>query len=270
MEINKLLGKLTPAHPDLIPIIKTIREKYDIPEMEPGEETLAELLGGKAEIDYETMRADIEDELRQTPDLIPKETQNLINLLVLKENNYEGLKDLEEMTPQVRDSFIALLNLVSVFIEPFGYAIEKLYQSLSNNLFEYLISGNASELPEELFQNVFTQNIMGTPVIVAMCGQASDPKEVAKQLTAEYTRNFGKDRPKITSSNLDTADFLRMKMEGKSLGYLVDIYAENHPSEFPSDFRSREYKEAKEKQKEKMKKRLQRLEKSIDKILGQE
>jgi hypothetical protein len=134
MEINKLLGKLTPAHPDCIPIIETIRNKYNIPEILPGDETLAEMLGSEAEIDFEAMRADIEKELRQTPDLIPKETQNLINLLVLKENNYEGLKDLEEMTPQVRDSFIALLNLVSVFIEPIGYATERFYQSIARQV----------------------------------------------------------------------------------------------------------------------------------------
>ena len=81
-------------------------------------------------------------------------------------------------------------------------------------------------------------------------------------------KTFGKDRPNITGGQLSTAEYLRMKWEGKSIAYLVDIYAENNPSQFPSDFRSKEYKAAKEDQYQRMKKRLQRLKSQLDKMLG--
>ena len=107
-------------------------------------------------------------------------------------------------------------------------------------------------------------NMMGEPVIVAMCGQAGDPKEAARLLKAEYTKTFGKDRPKITSGQLNTADYLRMKLEGKPIEYLLEIYAVNHPSEFPKGYRPGKN----DKQYQRMKKQLQRLEKQVDKLLG--
>jgi hypothetical protein len=33
---TKLLGSLIPSHPDLIPIIQNFKEKYNIPEINPG------------------------------------------------------------------------------------------------------------------------------------------------------------------------------------------------------------------------------------------
>jgi hypothetical protein len=35
MHEAKLIGKLLPSHPDLLPIIKEIRAKFDIPEIGP-------------------------------------------------------------------------------------------------------------------------------------------------------------------------------------------------------------------------------------------
>jgi len=37
MKITKTLGKLTPAHPDLLPILASVRKKYGIPEIAPGD-----------------------------------------------------------------------------------------------------------------------------------------------------------------------------------------------------------------------------------------
>lgn len=62
MQINKLLGILTPAHPDIFPVLEIIREKYNIPEIAPGDYTLAEILWAEDEIDLEAMYHDIETE----------------------------------------------------------------------------------------------------------------------------------------------------------------------------------------------------------------
>ena len=35
MNETELLGELFPSHPDIIPIIQNIREKYQIPEVKP-------------------------------------------------------------------------------------------------------------------------------------------------------------------------------------------------------------------------------------------
>jgi hypothetical protein len=44
MKESELLGKLMPGHPDVLPIIENIREKYQIPEVRPEDEDITELL----------------------------------------------------------------------------------------------------------------------------------------------------------------------------------------------------------------------------------
>jgi len=56
MQINKLLGKPTPAHPELVPILKAIREKYNFPEIAPGDDTIAEILNSENEIGFSVHR----------------------------------------------------------------------------------------------------------------------------------------------------------------------------------------------------------------------
>jgi len=268
MHINKLLGQLTPAHPDIIPILKTIREKYNLPEIAPGDDTLAEILGGENEIDLKVLHQDIETELRNNPDLLPSGTDNIFRILQAKDENNLELPELKELSIEIRESFQALLEFVFMIFEPYRTAIDGLFSTLADNLMYYMLTGETQDLPENWFQTAYTTNMMGEPVIVAMCNQAADPKEVAELLKAQYTRTFGKDRPKITSGQMNSVEFLRMKWEGKSIAYLVDIYAENHPSQFPEDFQSKEYRSAKDKHYQLMKKNLQRFEKQIDKLWG--
>jgi len=40
MKESKLLGTLLPSHPDLIPIIQAIREKYNLPEISPDDDPI--------------------------------------------------------------------------------------------------------------------------------------------------------------------------------------------------------------------------------------
>jgi len=40
MKETQLLSKLNPAHPDFLPILQNIREKYNIPEISPEDELI--------------------------------------------------------------------------------------------------------------------------------------------------------------------------------------------------------------------------------------
>ena len=44
MKESELLGKLMPGHPDILPKMENIREKYQIPEVRPEDEYITELL----------------------------------------------------------------------------------------------------------------------------------------------------------------------------------------------------------------------------------
>ena len=88
MKINQTLGKLTPAHPDLLPILASVREKYGIPEIAPGDATLAEFLGVDNMPDIEAIRDEIERELRKVPDFLPEKSQLIHKIIDAKENDF--------------------------------------------------------------------------------------------------------------------------------------------------------------------------------------
>lgn len=47
-----VIGKLLPTHPDILPILLEIREKYKIPEISPGDDSIKILLKYELEIDW--------------------------------------------------------------------------------------------------------------------------------------------------------------------------------------------------------------------------
>jgi len=67
MLINQALGKLTPAHPGILPILMSILEKYDISEIALGDETLDEIVEAENMLDVEALRDEIKQELRKIP-----------------------------------------------------------------------------------------------------------------------------------------------------------------------------------------------------------
>ena len=268
MQINKILGKLAPAHKDIIPVIKTIREKYRIPEIAPGDETLAEILGSKTLVNVEALHQDIETGLRERPKFLPENSEAVYNIFRDKEEHNLNYPELNDIPSDLRKDIKTLMFVLIKILEPYHQALEGVFSVLSNNILEYLLEGEARELPEEWFQTAYEMDMMGEPIIVAMCNEAADPEEVADLFKAQYKRTFGKTKPQFTERQTETADYLRMKWEGKSISYLVDIYIENHPDEFPENINSKEYRVAKDRLYQQMKKNMQRLEKRLDNILG--
>jgi uncharacterized protein YktB (UPF0637 family) len=142
----------------------------------------------------------------------------------------------------------------------FTFVEGKTYKPITEMIFEYLITGNTREAPQEWFGTVYTvDNFLGEKVVVAMASEAADPKVIAEQFKSEFTKTFGKRKHKITDTHLSTAEFLTMKLQGNSLKRLVERYQEKHPSEFPAKKNSKEYRKTVENQKDMMEKRLGRL-----------
>ena len=74
MKEAQLLGKLLPTHPDILPIMREIRDKYQIPEISPHDDSLKELLRYGLEIDWETVHAEILEKLKGK-DLLPQKAR---------------------------------------------------------------------------------------------------------------------------------------------------------------------------------------------------
>lgn len=267
MLITKALGKLTPAHPDLLPILAFVREKYGIPEIALGDETLAEILGADNMPDVEAMRDDIEQELRKVPDFLPEKAQLVFKILEAKENDF-AYPEMDELSEEMRKMVKALMLLATQFVEPYKYAFDIIFSGLADHSIEYLLTGTARELPEDWFMMAGPMHTFwDVPVIVAMGSKLADPREVAKLYKAEYRNTFGEFKPKITDGQVKSADDLRMNLEGKSINYLVGIYEENHPSEFPPP-NSKQYEKTRQTHYDRIKKNLQRLNTRLDEILG--
>jgi hypothetical protein len=164
----------------------------------------------------------------------------------------------------------AILNMMSMFTQQADFQLKllesKTTRPLSKFVYEYLLTGKNRDVPKEWFGAVFTGNLLGKPTVFVIAGEGSNPKELAERFKGEYTKTFGKHDYKITDTQLNTAEYLKMKFQGDSLKRLVERYKEKHPSEFPIDTTSPEYKKAIKNHVDMMEKRLNRLNDLLKKI----
>jgi hypothetical protein len=268
MKETELFSSLLPSHPDLLPIIKRIREKYNIPEIDPDDFGMKEILLSDNDIDWQSVLQEIEVQIRNIPELLPSSIKPLLKF-IHAENQPLIFSNFEEVPEELRNQLNALMAvLVSQIIEPVLGKVNEFYKAVSDSLFEFLLTGTPREVPNDWFGTVTTTSMFGEPLIIAMASQASDPKAISDQFRQEFTKTFGKVRPKLTEGNLKTGEYLRMKLAGMPIKDIVDIYIQRHRSEFPNDGFSKGYRAAKRKHEEIMKKRIQRLQNTINEILG--
>ncbi|HKJ49383.1 MAG TPA: hypothetical protein VJ973_09855, partial [Christiangramia sp.] len=75
----ELLGKLLPA----FPVVEQVREKYNIDRVSLGDVQLKEIIKYHSEIDWQAVRKDIEDWIRNIPDLLPPEFAEKLEIIEL-------------------------------------------------------------------------------------------------------------------------------------------------------------------------------------------
>lgn len=264
---SELLGTLLPTHPDLFPIVEKIREKYLIPEVSPDHDELTEILLAN-DIDWQAVRRDIEREVKANEDLLPASIKKIYDESKKLDNTDFNFPELEPLSEETRQQVIIALKYLYHLLSLSIPSLDEFYTTISDRLFEYLLTGKTREAPQDWFSKVFTLPSFESPIVVAMAGPLADPKAIAEQFKAEYTKTFGKDRPKITKTHLKTAEYLSMKLEGKSLNDMVDLYIDRHPSEFPKNKKSPEYRKAFQTCRGTIKKNIQRLQDAIDERVG--
>lgn len=258
MKESELLGKLMPGHPDILPIIQKIREKYQIPEVRP-EDDIDEILLTRDDIDWEAVRQDIETQV-QSVQLFEDQAATYIQGIRKLQTVSLDFPELENCPEEVKEQLKKLFSALINFFTPMLALIdERAYKPLTEMVFEYLLTGKTRDVPEDWFAKVFTMTVLGNTSVVAMAGEAADPKVIAEQFKAEFTKTFGSNRPKITETYLDTAEYLAMKLQGNSYKRLVERYEEKYPDQFPKNKSSKSYRETIKKQTAMMKKRIQRL-----------
>lgn len=268
MKEAELIGSLLPSHPDIIPIIKEIRKKYNIPEIYTEDNELLEILFLDEVINWKQIREDIEAQIRTKPDLIPEQLANVSRFFNNEDVEPPELKNRSDVPDDIRNLLTNSYAFLRSIFKPVDSQLEEFYSALTDRVIEFLMTGKSREIPEGWVGTVYTTSFLGNPTIVAMVGQLGDPKEISAQFRRKFTETFGHSRPKISNENLNTARFLTLKLSGMKLKDIIDIYIEQHPSEFPKDINSSSYKEARRKHQIMFKKRIQRLQDTIIKICG--
>ena len=270
MQKSKLVGALIPSLPGLQEIANNIRDKYHIPPVNPGEDGITKIILADQEIDWDSVQKDINSQIRNNADLLPSDLRQFLPLK--GQVNWPDEPDIyEPISDEFRKTVIALykfyVNTVRSYSLIFGI-IDQYYDTLTSIVKEYLITGKGSEVPTDWFGKVTTSSIMGEPVVMAIAGQLTDSRWIAKEFKSEMTRMFGKGRSKIKDEYLNTADLMAMRMSGKSMKDIVDVDMSLHPSNYPFDKTSKSYRASIETRKDMLKKRLKRLKDFILEMSG--
>ena len=267
MQENKLFGALLPTHPDILPIIEAVRKKYDIPEINPNDEDFIEFLISNEEYDWQAIREEIEQRIRENEKILPPAYGMLYKAIQASNNAPLTFPELAPLDEKTRNSVIAMMMLLLNTIKPIMPALDTMYKVMADAAFEYILTGKTREVPQDWFGQVLVFPSFGENLVMAMAGEFSDPKVIAKEFKEVFARTYG-EKPKISKLDISTAEFLNMKLRGKSIRYMVEIYAERHPSEFPKIKNSDEYRQAVSTHRERIKKNIQRLQETINELLG--
>jgi hypothetical protein len=270
---SKLVGKLLPFLPELQIIAKNVREKYDIKEINPGDEGITEILLAGNEIDCEVVRKDIGSQIRSNPELLPPE---YAPLLAIKDQ--VNLPDEPQIHEPISDDFRAKVTGLYKFyaatiksqIPLYTGVIDQYYETLTNSVIEYLITGKGREVPADWFGKVGTLPGLQEPVVYAIANRLSDPKLITAQFEAEIIKTFRKKRSRITEETLNSAEYLAMQLSGLTLRDLVDVDMKRHPEIYSFDKKSHRYRPSIRTRKETIRKGIQRLKGLIILMSGDE
>ena len=206
MKEAELLGKLLPA----IPIVEQIREKYKIDRVSPKDDQLKEILKSDESIDWQAIRQEIYEWVYKFgSEFLPTELANFQKIIELGKNYppepvfaEEGVTEWHKS--DVRIIYAAFLKAYSVLqnqAKVFETLIDNCYSQITDNLLEYLLTGETRDIPNDWISNITVVPVFGETVVMALVGQYADPKVVTEEFHGKLIETFGDDRPNITQGN---------------------------------------------------------------------
>lgn len=268
MSERQILSEVFPAHADLQPILKNLREKYKFPQFGLADADLASFLASQEEIPWEEIQRDIRAQVEANPDFFPEQigfVRKLVQDQPLALDDPEKLVEGLEITQEdVQAATAIMLKL----IKPMAESYKRIVDDISKLLLVYLTTGETEDIPLDWLGAVFTSSIFGEPVVVAMASPLSDPKEIVARFTAEMHNAFGKDRPKVTKEFSNLSKYLRRRFEGVGLHKIADEYIRDNPKEFTGPHSGLRFRNYRRSVIERLKRALRRYEKKTMEIVG--
>lgn len=261
MKESKVLGALLPALPEYQPMIKALRDKYNLPEISLDDEPIKEIFINDQPIALEEFHQEIFTLVQENSTFLDGNEQ--FEKLYKQGKQMLGKpytpKGVEKLLPQkTRKAITDLHNLYQDIIKLVIQLVDEQYKAIADIIYIYLLTGEAGEVPEGWFSRVGTVVIQGNPHVFVMASQVANPDVIVQQFHEQYTKTFGIHKPKLTKTMVTTAYYLRLKKMGKKWDYIVEEFIRINKFTLPRDRASKRYFDVHRKYEQVLKKRMQR------------
>jgi hypothetical protein len=259
MKESEFLGTLLPSHPNFFPIVQSIREKYNLPEISPDDEAIKEIFLGEKIIPLEEFRKEIENCVRENLTFLPPELLKIyIPAKAFSEIKYDS--EIESYPPELQKQMMIVLKFAKTLMDTIVQIIDPMIDAIVHMLYTYLLLGETEEVPNDWIGKVITLKSMVEPMVMAMAGKLSNPDVIVQQFREEYKKTFGIHQPKITSTAVSSAYYLQLQKAGKPWDYIVEEYIRLDKLSLPKNRNTKRYTDVRRKIEQKLKKRMQRAE----------
>jgi len=146
MEESKLLGTLLPSSPDFLPIVRAIREKYQLPEISPGDDPITEIFLNGEPVTLEGFRQEIKALVGNSADNLPSEASKIImraKAFVEKPLDMHELESCPEKMKQALIQFCKVAQGIGRFVVRI---IDQFHSAIVDMLYIYLLTKESQEV----------------------------------------------------------------------------------------------------------------------------
>lgn len=267
MKESKFLGALFPSHPDLIPIIETIRDKYKLPVVNPQEDPIKEIYLGDEFVSFEEFRQEIKNRILENLNSIFPENyvkQYQFSKKTIGADFKDELAKFPEEIKPVMEGFFEYIKNSAQTIFPI---LDAQIDSVANMLYVHLLLGETQEAPEEWFGKVMTMDTGGETILMAMASEVTNLDLLFHQFRELHKKTFGVRPKKVTKTAVETAYYLQLTKIKKDKDFILDEYIRLNKLSLPRNTNSARYLQVKNMHAQRLKKRLQRTKAILDVIV---
>lgn len=269
MKEAEFLGALLPSHPDFLPIIEAVKDKYKLPEKYPDDDPIEEIYFEDEIISLEEFRQDIRTRVLENmktifPENFVKRYEPTKKLVETKEiPGFDRVPD--DLKPTIEVFFTHTKNMA----EPIFKVLDAQIDSVTNMIYIYLLTGETEEAPSDWFGKVAITQMFDETIVIALAGELTNIDDLTSQIRQQHKKAFGvKVMKKLTNTIVSTAYYVQLKRSGASWNLIVEEYIRRNKVNMPLRKNSYRYTEIWKRNEAKLKKRMQRTEKILDVILG--
>ncbi len=264
MKESKFLGALIPSHPDFLPIIQAVREKYKLPEISPDDDPISEIYLGDEFVSYEEFRQEIRNRILENIAAIFPE--NFVKQYVASRNisSMTSISDIDRFPDDLKPAMDMFIGVLKQAAAPVYKVLDAQIDSVSDMLYIYLLTGETQEVPNDWFGKVATMNIGGDSVVIAIASEITDLDVLVQQFRETHRKTFSAGhRPKITNTIVSTAYYMQLRRLGKKWDFIIEEYIRRNKFSMPRDRTSKRYFDIRRKHEKTLRKRIERSEKIL-------